>query len=167
MKKFVGIMVVAAVGLIVGIGASNAAGIKEGKWTITMTTKMDGAQDHASEMQEAMANMTPEEKATMEKMMGGMNIQMGAEGMTTSTTHCVTQDNPVPEMEELEGCQTTHEISGDVVTFESTCADSHSSGTLTYSDDAMNGVITSTKTENGEETGVTIELTGQYEGPCS
>ena len=144
-----------------------AEGIKEGQWSFTMTTKIGGEGNPTAEMNAAMEGMSDDEKAMMQQMMGGMNIHMGADGMTTTTSHCVTNDNPVPEMEELDGCETTHNVDGNVVTFESTCTDSHSNGTLTYSEEAMEGVITSTKTENGEEMGVTIEITGKYEGPCT
>ena len=73
-------------------------------------------------------------------------------------------EDPVPQMQGQEGCQTTHTRNGDTVSFESVCANGTSTGEMTYTDDSMEGTITTTSNEGGEE--MTIDLAGQYEGPC-
>jgi hypothetical protein len=59
-------------------------------------------------------------------------------------------------------CQSTHSLKGSTVKFEVTCPDSHSTGEIIYKDEAMNGIITS----QSDEGDVTIEISGEYQGPC-
>ena len=166
MKKFLGAVAV-TLGILSLTGASNADGIKEGKWSMTITTKVAGMESHMAEMQEAMANMSDDEKAMMQKMMGGQMPGMGAEGMTTTTTQCITNDDPVPQSSQDEGCTSTHEQNGNTVHFETTCPESTSTGDVTYNEDSMSGTIQSHSTADGEAQDVTIEISGEYVGPCT
>ena len=104
----------------------------------------------------------PEEKAMMQQMMGGTG--MNANGMTTTIAQCITNDNPVPETQ--ENCRQTHTQSGNTVNFETVCADSTSTGQVTYDGNSMRGTVNSHATVAGRETNSTIEITGQYIGPC-
>lgn len=155
-------------GLAVSVSGAGAQGIKEGKWTMTMVTKMDGMGDEAAAAMKEMDNMSPEDKAMMQKMMGGMNVHMAGAGagMSTSVTKCVTNENPAPDATAEEGCRQTHSISGNTVNFETVCTDSKSTGQMTYSGDSMTGHIKSHQTVDGQATDTTIEVTGQYVGPC-
>ena len=101
--------------------------------------------------------------------MGGMKVKTGADGagMTTTFSQCITNNKPFPQREQDKDCQETHTIDGNTVNFEATCKDSKSTGQMTYKDDAMEGVITSQQTADGTPTNVTIEVKGQYTGPCS
>ena len=169
MRKITGVLAMMSVVMLVMAVQVKAEGIKEGKWSMTMTTKMEGMDQEATQAMQEMENMSPEEKAMMEKMMGGMKMQMGAGGMgmTTTVSQCITNDNPVPENESDEDCQTTHSIDGNTVNFESICSDSKSTGSVTYEEESMHGTIRSQGTADGNTESVTIEINGQYEGPCS
>ena len=169
MKKFGLAVVVVSVGALVFVANLRAQSIQEGKWSMTTTIRMEGMDDEAAQAMAEMENMTPEEKAMMESMMGGMKFggaPGGGAGMTITNTQCVTNDNPVPEGEDEEDCQKTHTTNGNAVHFEVVCDDSHSTGDITYEDDTMTGTIQSTTTESGTEETVTIDISGQYVGPC-
>ena len=169
MRKIILTMAVVSAGVVIsGVGAS-AQGIKEGQWSMSMATKMAGVSEESAEAMEAMENMSPEEKAMMQQMMGGMNIGVSgnAAGITTSITQCVSDQNPVPEMQRGENCKETHSLNGNTVNFEVVCDDSRSTGQVTYQEDSMQGLIKSQQMVDGKKTDVEIEITGQYEGPCS
>ena len=102
MKNFMLSAIILSAGLAVFTDGAQAQGIKEGQWSMSMTTQMEGMDDEAAEAMEAMKNMSPEEKAMMEQMMGsmGMAAMMGAGRMTTTLSTCITNDDPVPQAEE-------------------------------------------------------------------
>lgn len=172
MKKFTLSMIFVFAGMLVFAAGLKAQSFKEGKWTMTMVTTMEGAM--GEEYKQAMAeleNMPPEQKAMMQQMMGATNVQMnvGSEGITTTITQCLSGENPVPDMNE-EGnadCRVTHTTSGNTVNFKVTCKGNESTGKMTYDGDRMNGVIKSHQITDGQKTDVTIKVSGQYLGPCS
>ena len=159
-----GIIFAAAVVLFLAGGAE--AGIREGQWSMTTTIRMEGMDDETTAAMQEMENMSPEDKAMMEGMMGGMGMQMGRAGggMGMTTKQCLTNDNPVPDPDQEDNCTETHSQNGNTVSFEVTCAKSHSTGQVTYRNDSMNGTITSTDTKTKET--VTIDVSGEYLGPC-
>ena len=171
MKRIIFAVGILSVGILFFTNVANADGIKEGQWSMTTTIRMEGMGDQANEAAAEMENMSPEDKAMMEKMMGGMKMKMGAQGggmgMAMTRTQCITNDNPVPEGDNEKDCQKTHSMNGNTVHFEVTCADSHSTGQVTYQNDSMNGTIQSTSTKNGKEENVTIDINGEYDGPCA
>ncbi len=160
-------------GAIVGLGVfvlgalDARAEVREGKWTLTTVIKAAGMEDAAAEPQAAMQNMSTEDKAMMQKMMGNMNLSMGAGGggMQTSITRCLTNDSPVPQMQGQEDCQTKHSMAGNTVHFETVCKDSTSTGDITYAQDSMRGTIQSHATAPGGND-ATMEISGQYLGAC-
>ncbi len=159
MKKIV--FTAIAVFSVCVLGISNAsADVREGKWFMTIVTKAAGMGAAAAEAQAAMQNMSPQEQAMMQQMMGGMGMGMGAEGITTTIEKCITNADPVPPAE--EGCRQTHTINGNTVNFETVCANGQSTGQVTYEGDSMSGSIMS-HSSTGD---ANIELTGQYIGPC-
>ena len=155
-------------GMLVLAGGAHAAGIKEGKWSMTTTIQMDGMDAQAAQAMQDMENLPPDQQAMMQQMMGGMKIggPVGGRGMSTTRTQCITNDHPVPEANNENGCQQTHAIKGNAVNFEVVCENSRSTGQVTYHNDSMNGTITSTQTEHGQPTTTTINISGQYVGPC-
>lgn len=169
MKKYftmVGVVVLAGA---VGAGAVWAKGIQEGQWEMTIVTKVAGMEKEMAEARAAMENMPPEQKAMMEKMMGGMNVSVGAggEGITMNVTRCISNENPVPDMEtEQPDCRVTHTMKGNTVNFETHCPDSHSVGKMVYRDGSMEGTVRSTQTADGQKTEVHMDMTGTYLGPC-
>lgn len=143
MKK--GILVVGGIFMMMAVFITPArADFKEGKWAMTMVTKMD------------TSNMPPQ----MAAMLGNP--------MTITNTACVTHQNPVPKQH--SGCQGTHQINGDTVTFNATCSSGsaviNSSGTFTYQGDSMNGHIQTSQSGGGRTINSTVDITGQYAGPC-
>lgn len=168
MKRTIIAAGIVSVGLLVFAGRANADGVKEGQWSMTTVIRMEGADDQSAEAMAEMEKMSPEEKAMMEQMMGGMKFGApgGGMGMSTTTTQCITNDNPVPESEDQEDCQKTHSMTGNTVHFEVVCDDSRSTGDVTYENESMHGTIQSTQTADGTEENVTIDISGQYVGPC-
>ena len=168
MKRMIVTAGIVSVGMLFFTTGAKAAGIKEGKWSMTTAIRMEGTDDQTAEAMKEMENMSPEEKTMMERMMGGMKIggQGGGMGMSITETQCLTNDNPVPEAEDQEDCQQTHNIKGNTVNFEVVCAKSHSTGQVTYKDETMKGMIKTTQNEDGRETTSTIDISGQYVGPC-
>lgn len=169
MKVFFCAAVVTA-GILFSTGA-HAAAIKEGQWTMTTNIHMDGMDDQMAQAQKEMENMSPEDKAMMQQMMGGMGMNMGAgpgggTGMSMTRNQCITNDKPVPQGEDEEGCQHTHTLNGNTVNFETVCKDSHSTGKVTYKNTSMKGKIETTKMEKGREEHVTMDISGEYVGPC-
>ncbi len=156
-------------GVLFSAGA-DAAAIKDGQWSMTMVMGMEGMDDQMAEAQKEMENMSPEDRAMMEQMMGGMGMKMGGPGggmgMTMTSTQCITNDNPVPKNEEDEDCEDTHSFSGNTLNFESVCKNSRSTGQITYKNTSMKGTIESVKTVKGKEEKATINISGKYVGPC-
>lgn len=145
------------------IATAVAQTIKTGEWRMTMVTKMDGEMEgKMAEAMKAMEDMTPEQKAMMEQMMGGMGMKMDEKGITVTTNQCITDENPIPEVEDNQNCTTTHSVNGNTVNFEVTCPEGISTGEVTYGDDTMKGVIHTTTPEGD----VTVNISGQYLGPC-
>ena len=143
MKKFFWAMAVVSVGTLVFVAGSRAQSIHEGKWSMTMVTIMEGMAEENTEAMNEMDNMSPEEKAMMQQMMGGMNIQMNGNspGITTTVTKCLSDQDPVPDTNQDEDCQETHAIDGNTVNFESVCSNSKSTGQVTYDGEDRKSVV--------------------------
>jgi len=83
----------------------------------------------------------------------------------------LTKKNPIPShAKSMEDCKQTHEINGDTVSFQVTCDRNdfqmESSGTMTYSGDSMQGHIKSHQVRKGKAMDSSIDISGQYLGPC-
>ncbi len=169
MKKFIVVIAIVLTAGIVFVSGLRAEGIREGKWRMTTVAKMEGMTGEYADAMKEMENMSPEEAAMMKQMMGNMNIQVDKnnQGITTTTTQCISDKNPIPEMEKDESCKETYSIDGNTVNFHVVCSDSDSTGKVTYMDDSMEGVIRSRQTDGGQEVNSTIEVRGKYLGPCS
>jgi hypothetical protein len=170
MKKFFGAVLMCFALAVIFTGRASADGIKEGKWTMTMVTKMEGLSPEAAAAMKQMENMPPEAAAMMQKM----NVHIGAGaggGISTTVTQCITNQNPVPKSKRTEDCQETHDRSGNTVNFHMTCnkqdMQMESTGHVTYSGDSMEGQIKSHQVAQGRNMDATIDITGQYLGPCS
>ncbi len=151
-------------------GTARAEELKEGKWSMTMTTKLDSLSPEMAnsmrEVQEQMAN---------NPQLQGMGIHMGldGQGMTTTVTHCVSKQNPVPRYskEDQDDCQHTNDISGNKVHFHTVCnrddMQMDATGEMTYTGDSMEGHIKSHMVKAGRSMNSVVDITGQYIGPCS
>ncbi len=159
---------VVSLGVLFSAGA-DAAAIKDGQWSMTTNIRVEGMDDQMAEAQKEMENMSEEDRAMMENMMGGMGMKMGGPGgmgMSVTSKQCITNDNPVPKSAEDEDCEDTHSFRGNTLHFESVCKDSRSTGTITYRNTSMNGTIETVKIVQGKEEKATIDISGKYVGPC-
>jgi hypothetical protein len=150
MKKFVlGALGFLVMGLIFTAVASEEEGLKEGKWTMTMVTKMEG--------------LPPEAAAAM--------AQAGAPGMTTTVTQCITHENAIPNTKMPPECEQTVQRNGNTFNYHITCNkpdnQMEQTGEVTYSGDTMQGLVKSHQTNAGSSMDMTIQISGQYIGPCS
>ncbi|MBI3320550.1 MAG: DUF3617 family protein [Candidatus Omnitrophica bacterium] len=168
MKKGLSAVGAAAVIAMLANTVSAAQGIKEGQWSMTMVIQADGMGEEAAKAMKEMESMPPEQKAMMQQMIGGRHMGASGQGMgmTITSSQCMTNARPVPTRDDQKDCQETHSIKGNTVHFDVVCAHSKSSGDVTYASDSMKGRMTSTQTERGKETTSTIDVRGQYEGPC-
>jgi Protein of unknown function (DUF3617) len=146
----------AAAGLAAVQVLAGGIGLKPGLWETHVTKSvMDGRDMSAqiaaasAQMQQAMANMTPEQRARMEAAMKDRGAPSG--GGLGSTKMCITpeqaaQDKPFVDR---EGCQpTTVNRSGNHSTFEFSCT--------------RNGTTTSGKgeaTAGGETISTVVDMT--------
>ena len=171
MKKFILAIFVVSVGVVIFAVRLRAEGIREGKWSMTMVTKMGGMEEETAKMNKEMENMSPEDAAIMKQMMGKMNMQMdrNSQGITTTVTQCISNQNPVPDVNMQKDCKETHTMDGYTVNFHVTCDESKSDsiGQMTYTDDSMEGEIKSHQVVDGKEVNSTIEISGKYVEPCS
>ena len=167
MKKLILTVGVVSVGAFIFVAALKAQGIKEGKWSMTMVTKMEGMGQEMDEAMKGMEEMSPEDAAMMKNMMGKMNVQMDGQGMTTTVTQCISSQNPVPEMRTPKDCKQTYSLDGNTVNFQVVCDEMDSTGQVTYKEESMEGVVKSRQKIDGKVTNVTIEISGKYLGPCS
>ena len=160
-------LTVAAVGAVIFAISVSAAGIKEGKWSMSMTIQAEGMGNEAAQAMRETENMSADQLAMMQRMMGNMGIGMSGQGMTINTSQCMTNDNPVPRRsDDSPKCQEKHTQKGNTVHFEITCPDSTSTGQVVYQNESMQGTIKTTKTEHGRSTDTTLNISGQYQGPC-
>ena len=155
------------------VSTVKAEGIKEGQWSMMMVTKMEGMPPEAAKAMKEMENMPPEVAAMMQKMSGkmGMQVSGGAQGLSTTVTQCITNQNPVPDAKMPKNCKQTHSMNGHTVDFHVTCnspdMQMDSTGHVTYTGDSMAGQINSHEISKGKSTDVTIDISGKYLGPCS
>jgi hypothetical protein len=92
-------------------------------------------------------------------------------GMAITVTQCITKQNPVPNhVKNPEYCQQTHDFNGNTVNFHMTCDRNNtqieSSGRMTYTGDSMQGEIKTHQVTSGKAMDSTVDITGQYLGPC-
>jgi hypothetical protein len=167
-KSFIAVFV----GMMALVSSVHAEGPKEGKWSTTMVTKMDGMGAEAEAAMKEMENMPPEARAMMEKMQANMGMKMGvsSKGMTTTVEQCMSGKHPVPTIKETEHCEQTHEMQGNTVNFHVVCTERgekmESHGKITYSGDSMQGAMQARFMVDGRPMDATIDMTGRYMGPC-
>jgi hypothetical protein len=156
-------MLLAAAGLAAVQVFAGGIGLKPGLWeTHVIKTVMDGRDMSAqiagatAQMQQAMANMGPEQRARVEAMMKDHGVASGSSPGTVRM--CITpeqaaQDKPFVDR---EGCQpTTVNRSGNHATFEFSCTRNGNTtsgkGEATIGGDTIATVVdTTVKRANGE-----------------
>ncbi len=125
---------VAAVALLSGALAHAQPHMRPGLWEETVNVKSDDAQANAAmaQMKERLANMPPEQRAMMEKMMASHGIGMG--GAPNAMRICVTKEQAArgfnPEQNSRDHCTRSNvNTSGHVVSFDFACKSENSSVT--------------------------------------
>jgi hypothetical protein len=78
--------------LPVGAALAQSSHLRPGLWEETVTVKSDNAQANAAmeQMRQRMAQMSPEQRAAMEKMMAGHGMGMG--GAPNTMRVCITKE---------------------------------------------------------------------------
>ena len=81
-----------AVALPAVAAQAQSSHLRPGLWEETVTTKSDNAQMNAAmeQMKQRMAQMSPEQRAAMEKMMAGRGMGMG--GAPNAIRVCITRE---------------------------------------------------------------------------
>jgi hypothetical protein len=161
--------------MLVVFTSTARAEFKEGKWSMTMGIKMENMPPEMAAMMKQIQNMPPETRAAVEQIRAKMGVQINADGEEITVTNCITNQNPVPNYTKDKNmethCQQTHEINGNSVNFHNACNFNNTqvdaSGSMVYAGDSMQGHIKShTVTRTGKVFDSTIDITGQYVGPC-
>jgi hypothetical protein len=178
------VKVVAMLGIVLGMSAiflvscspAGSSGFKPGKWTMTMTTVIEGNSPEAQQAREAakqMQNMPAPARALMQKMQGGMgvSVETDAQGnMVTTVTQCLTDENPVPDAKMPKTCKQTHSVRGNTVTYQTSCKDrnfeAETKGKMTYKGDAMKGESRTHQVVQGKAMDTLVRIDGKYLGPC-
>jgi len=194
MKKFVlwtiGFSVTAVIFATV---ASAEEGLKEGKWTMTMTSKVEGLPPEVSAAMDKLGGQghsdlqNGKEGVSVSTGYGSMQIPVttgnanmpagmeahadwNAQGMTMTVTQCVTNKNAIPDTKMPPGCERTVQRNGNTFNYHVTCNkpdyQMEQTGEVTYSGDTMKGLIKSHQTVHDRSIDSTIQITGQYIGPC-
>ena len=130
MKLIQAVAALAAVSFAAGASAQN---LKPGLWEVTQkmggSAEMDKAQ---AQMQQQMANMSPQQRKMMEEMMAKQGMKMGSGGPgAMSVKMCMTKDmverNEIPAQQ--GDCKTTRQQrSGNAINIAFSCANPPSSG---------------------------------------
>jgi len=134
-----------------------AQNMKPGLWEIHQTPELSPEQQaKMAEAQKAMANMPPEQKAMMEKMMAqrGVSVNMAGGGITIKT--CLSKEqaerNTPPVTDAKSHC--THDVkrSGNVIRTHFSCADPASEGDseVTLTSDGFTSKTRITHQRNGK-----------------
>jgi hypothetical protein len=86
------LLVACAVALPAAAALAQSAHLRPGLWEETVTTKSDNAQMNAAmeQMKQRMAQMSPEQRAAMEKAMAGHG--MGMAGAPNTMRVCITRE---------------------------------------------------------------------------
>jgi len=137
--------------------------MKPGLWEIRQQPELSPEQQaKMAEAQKAMANMPPEQKAMMEKMMAshGVSVNMGANGITIKT--CLSKEqaerNAPPVTDAKSRC--THDVkrSGNVIRTHFSCADPASEGDseVTLTSNGFTSKTTITQQRKGKPETMTV-----------
>ncbi len=194
MKKFVlqtAILLMTGV-VFITLTAIAEESLKEGKWEMTMVSKMD--------------NLPPELANAMNQLQGQLDYHNGKmtattpfssspvnlpipknnpaaaaqadyhmvtnnQGMTITSTSCVTNNNPIPDTKTPPGCAPPEiQRNGNTIDYHGVCHNKNfevdSTGHITYTGNTMQGLIKTRQTVQGRNMDSTIQITGKYIGPC-
>lgn len=161
---------------LVSCSPAGSSGFKPGKWTMTMTTVIEGDSPQAQEAREAakqMQNMPAAARSLMQKMQGSMGVSVGTDAqgnMTTTVTQCLTEANPVPDSKMPKTCQQTHSVRGNTVAYQTVCKDRdfemETKGKMTYKGDTMKGESRTRQVTQGKVMDTLVKIEGKYLGPC-
>ena len=108
----------------------------------------------------------------------GIHMQSNGNGMTMTSTNCITSDYAVPNMPKNPSCAMDKmEQHGGSVKWAVTCkvrnGEMHSNGAATYHGETMAGDVTTVTSMNSAMMGgapmnmnMVLHITGKYVGPC-
>lgn len=119
----------ACAALLLATAAQAQSHIKPGLWEEKITVKSDNPQVNAAmaQVQDKLANMSPEQRAAVEKMMAGQGVGMG--GAPNTLRVCITKEQVERDFtpDGSGRCQRTNVArSGNVIKFDYTCTSARS-----------------------------------------
>ena len=123
----------ALVAALLATAAQAQPHVRPGLWEETVTTKTDNAQANAAmeQMKQRIAAMTPEQRAAMEKMMGGHAMPMS--GAPNVMRVCITKEQAersfTPEGNGGHCSRSNVSTSGSITKFDYACESTHSTVT--------------------------------------
>lgn len=189
MKRNLILIITVAIYSIAGVSSSMAAnGLKEGKWSMTMHTQMEGmpGNSHTMEgMQEAQVDISNGEGTIttskgklalpgfLAARLGKKDIHMNmvGNGQEVTMTQCITNENPFPKPQENSKCEKPKiNRSGNRVDYSMVCNSERGtmeiSGHSVFNGDMMQGESKMHGNFSGHEMNMTTQTTGKYLGPC-
>ncbi len=161
---------VACAAALLGASVQAQSHLKPGLWEETVTSKTDNAQANAAmeQMKQRLAAMSPEQRAAMEKMMGGH--AMPGSGAPNVLRVCITKEqadrNFTPEAN--SHCTRSNiSTSGNTTRFDMSCVMTHTTmtghGTFTNQGDSAFTVTSSADTVSSKSTmHVDSEIVGKF-----
>jgi len=145
--------------------------MKPGLWEIRQTPELaPDQQAKLKQAQEALAGMTPEQKAMMEKMMAQRGVSLNMSGGTITIKSCLSKEqaerNTPPVVDAKSRC--THDVkrSGNTIHTHFNCADPASEGDsdVTLTSDGFTSKTRITTQRNGKTETVSISGDGRWLG---
>jgi len=161
---------VACAAALLGAAAHAQSHLRPGLWEETVTSKTDNPQANAAmeQMKQRMAAMTPEQRAMMEKMMGGH--AMAAGGAPAAIRVCITKEqaerNFAPDAN-THCTRSNFSTSGNTTSFDMSCVMPQTTmtghGTFTNHGDSAFTVTSSADTVSAKsKMHVDSEITGKF-----
>jgi hypothetical protein len=161
---------VACAAALLGVAAHAQSHLRPGLWEETVTSRTDNAQANAAmeQMKQRMAAMSPEQRAMMDKMMGGH--AMAAGGAPAAIRVCITKEQAERNFAPDANSHCTRSnisTSGNTTRFDMSCVMSQATmtghGTFTNQGDSAFTVTTSTDTVSARsKMHVDSEITGKF-----
>ncbi len=92
---------------------------------------------------------------------------MSMPAMTSTVTHCLTREEPVPASEKEKDCKVVNrKVVGNKVSWRIVCAKGEGEGEITYHGTTYKGFFKMKAVEDGQTMMMDMKLSGRYLGPC-
>ena len=173
MRRALPLLLISPFAFLAAFTAAQAAPVvmKPGLWEIRQTPEMSPDQQAKLEQaQKALAGMSPEQKAMMEKMMAQRGVSMNMSGGTITIKSCVSKEqaerNTPPVTDTKSNCTHTVKRNGDTIHTHFVCTDPASEGDsdVTLSSNGFTSKTRFTHQRNGKTETMSISGDGRWLG---